>query len=1430
MTLHQGRAFPCFLAALLGLVSLSSADRAEAAGFAVINEFNPKPEDFHELEEFIELYNPGDEALDLTGWSLSDAVTFSFPNGTLLPAGGYVVVAMDPAALQARFGVTALGPWSGKLNSTGEKIVLKSAGGGTQDSVDYKFGFPWPCRIDGEGSSAELIHPSLDNDKGSSWRSSGTTISDLAPTTYIPASGNGWRYLKATAEPSADPLAWRAAGFDDSAWGSSQAPFGYGDPELSTPFNDMAGSGGYAGAYFRRTFTLTAGNIPQSLHLRLNVDDGCVVWINGVEVKRRNVPSGQLAYNSFSTANVEQAWEDVTIENAGAFLVEGTNVVAVHALNSHLNSGDFFFNLELKNEAGGPSSSLPTPGHANSVYKPANLVPPNISKVSHSPAKPLSGQDVTVTATISDPDGMGTVALEYQLVNPGSYVRLTDSAYSQNWVSVPMNDSGSNGDVTAGDGIFTAVLPGSLQTHRRLTRYRILFSDALANTSLAPFGDDIQSNFAWFTYDGVPTWQGALRPASLAPGNPTPVTTFSAPAQSAIPVYTLIAESSDVLNSQYNGGFNKIRFRGTFVSDGVVYDNIEFRNRGQASSYQSGKNKWRFNFNPGYDFHAVDHFGNPYEETWGSFSANANSGPWVPVHKGSLGVEEASSLKLHQLAGVPSPSAHYYQFRVIRDSAEAPATGTNIGNAISEGGPVDGQYAGDLWGTYLAIERIKGGFLDSRGLPDGNIYKIEGNGGEIENLVPGQPADGSDWTAFRNASTAGTAPTEAWWRQNMDMDAYYTFHAVNRLTGNIDLRQGENHFFYHRVTTDGRWVPIPWDLDMMHVPKSHQGTSINGTFYPGVIDQHRSILDHPNLAREYRNRAREILDLVGSDGTRNGGQIGQLIDEFTQIVSPEGTTDNLVNVEAALWNLHPRARGGVNGSTGLGDPSGEGNHRGNFFRPVFYDSRFGGSWTRQLRAPGFNGTPVHQDFVDYFTGYATNTFPSNQTWTVNNGDPRGYGYQYLVSESVDAAIPQKPVITYTGAGNHPVDGLTFSSSAYSGANSHASSQWRVAEISAPGIPGYVANQRKYEITAGWTGSGTGSAINIPASAVSVGKTYRARVRHLDSTGRWSHWSAPVQFVVGNEAARVAHYWSFNAGSLAAAIVPVVGVDSAIVTTAGPSTEFLTGTDQGFAAQNARYGSPAAQHLRVNNPIGASVVFKLPTTGFENVAMSVETRRSGSGAGTQTWSYTLDGNTYVPLGDIAVVDGNPVVIGWDFKSITGADHNPLFALKVTFSQGTGGAVGNNRFDNLVLTGTPMPGSYADWVNQRFSDSGRLDLAASGMAADPDGDGRSNFHEFVLNTSPLLNDVPVLDFVWSADGAVNRPALGFQRPAGVIGAKYELQMNPTLEAGGWQTVATTPSQSSVASGIEYVVFRDPAGDESSTKYFCRLRITPTSSVVP
>jgi hypothetical protein len=77
-------------------------------------------------------------------------------------------------------------------------------------------------------------------------------------------------------------------------------------------------------------------------------------------------------------------------------------------------------------------------------------------------------------------------------------------------------------------------------------------------------------------------------------------------------------------------------------------------------------------------------------------------------------------------------------------------------------------------------------------------------------------------------------------------------------------------------------------------------------------------------------------------------------------------------------------------------------------------------------------------------------------------------------------------------------------------------QWRIGEISAPGLPGYDSTQpRIYEIENVWTSAELttfGATVRVPLTAARPGHTYRGRVRHKDANGRWSYWSEPLQFV------------------------------------------------------------------------------------------------------------------------------------------------------------------------------------------------------------------------------------------------------------------------------------------------------------------------------
>ncbi len=175
-----------------------------------------------------------------------------------------------------------------------------------------------------------------------------------------------------------------------------------------------------------------------------------------------------------------------------------------------------------------------------------------------------------------------------------------------------------------------------------------------------------------------------------------------------------------------------------------------------------------------------------------------------------------------------------------------------------------------------------------------------------------------------------------------------------------------------------------------------------------------------------------------------------------------------------------------------------------------------------------------------------------------------------------------------------------------------------------------------------------------------------------------------------------HYWNFNINTSEATITTpsqtIGGASLAAVNASTSIIDFANGTGQNFSDSNlnARNGDVSGTHLRYNNPIGGALIFTLPTTGYQNIIVKFATRRSGSGAGTQSWSYTLDGTNYVAFTTITINDAVPALATLDFSAITGANNNANFKLKVEFSVGAGGTVGNNRFDNFTLDGTTTGG--------------------------------------------------------------------------------------------------------------------------------------------
>ena len=124
-------------------------------------------------EEWIELYNRGVSAVDLSGWSLADGIEYTFSPGTVIPAGGYLVVSKDATTLRAKYpSIEIVGDFDKSLSNSSDRILLLDASQNPADEVRYFDGGYWPELADGGGSSLELRSPNSDNSKPEAWSAS----------------------------------------------------------------------------------------------------------------------------------------------------------------------------------------------------------------------------------------------------------------------------------------------------------------------------------------------------------------------------------------------------------------------------------------------------------------------------------------------------------------------------------------------------------------------------------------------------------------------------------------------------------------------------------------------------------------------------------------------------------------------------------------------------------------------------------------------------------------------------------------------------------------------------------------------------------------------------------------------------------------------------------------------------------------------------------------------------------------------------------------------------------------------------------------------------------------------------------------------------------------------------------------------------------
>ncbi len=1073
---------------------------ATATATIVINEIHYNPAN-NTRTEFVELHNPTALPIDVSGWQFTNGIAYTFPAGTVIAAGGFAVVASHLADFQTEYGFVPLGPFGGGISSDGEKLDLRNATGTLVDTVDYKPEFPWPIAAGGgDGPSMELVHPSLDNNLGGSWRSSVSTV-NYPQQTYFTAASDGWKWRPGSSEASSPTSAWRLTGFtEDGTWQPFRAPIGYGTVSstsgtltLNTNITGMRNN--YRCIFARKTFTINPGEIPSNLRVRYSKDDGIVVWVNGHLLTNRNVPTTEPTIATLASVDndPEGLWYDETITGTDTYLVEGTNTIAVQLLNATLASSDIGFDLELIRPAGS-NTFKPTPGAPNTVL--AATPPPQIRQVSHAPQQPSSTDTVTITAKVTDPQGVGPVQLLYQTVAPGSFVparfprpmatvladpageRPINTAFENpaNWTTVAMRDDGAGGDSVAADNIYTAVLPA--MNHRTLVRYRVSATDLQGSSVRVPYADDPSLNFAYFVYNGVPDYQAAA--ASVAPEGPGKV--WPKELLTSVPVYHWIIRNEDMLALQaYNpseqfpndeldntlAARRSEEWEGAFVYDGIVYDHVCTRLRGGNSRYGDnegrftyGKRHYKFSFNEGHLFQAKDQSGRPFPQKWSSLAINKMFG-----NKGGngWGMPEDIGATLWSTFGVPASNTWWFHFRVIDGAEEAPD-----------------QYNGDFWGIQQVVEEYEKTFLDARDMTRGNLYKMSDWIWDAERQrryqSPDMVRDGSEFNNIRDNLHGGQ--TAAWLQQYVNYDRWYRYSAVAEAIRHYDLfpytdnlrHSLKNLAWYFEPVggdpTRGVCSFLPYDWDASFGPNWNNGWEhANNALYGWdmTTSNGMSYVDKPDMKIAHRNVLREFRDLIWQPD-----QINSLMDDRAAVIA------ELTKADQDRWRNAPVAAGTATDDT------------------LVYKV---------------------QDMKNFcFTGWSGASGP-----TVGAGGRATY-LTNLADSSDAGLLPITPTISYTGAPNHPLNGLSFQSSAFSdpqGSGTFAAMAWRIGQIEDPTAPAHdPAADFVLEYTPVWESGVLAtyqSATTIPSGVLKPGLTYRARVRMQDTSGRWSHWSPAYQF-------------------------------------------------------------------------------------------------------------------------------------------------------------------------------------------------------------------------------------------------------------------------------------------------------------------------------
>ncbi len=707
--------------------------------------------------EYVELYNRGDTAVDLSSWYFSSGIQYTFPEGTVIPADGYLVIAKDPTRIQTENGIEGvLGPFSLRLDDGGEELTLKlppATGedeGLTIENVRYDDEPPWPVMADGEGFSLERINPFWSNDRPGNWEAAGAAGWFQVSFTGSASSSRIYIYMNGAGEALVDDVQIRPAG-----GGADAVPNGGFEDGLSPWERTGNHSASYveSGAGYGET---------AALHLVASGAGG----------------SSSNSVNCYTDPDL--VLDDPYVITARVKFLSGTPGLTMRLSQSGI--------------VGTAVPPRTTPGAKNTAWSldappgienpkvvgypgdPSNPDDPGIDGdpdhrmfIFHDPPMPDSSDRVWFQVFVRDDhDDIAEVLLHYD-----------DGAGGQ---SRALSDDGAQNDGYAGDGVYGGSLaPRSIWT---IVKYWFTATDGSGNTRRFPRLGQFTSSSGYLVH-----------PAGES---------------SEVPVHYIFLDEQHLedLNADIQ---SDTMYPASVVYNGEFWHNASVRYRGHTARIFE-KHHWKVKF-------VKDHRFSGYPESLLDVADRVSSnrgGLGDRLRTINLNsswgdksyIREYLAFEQFRLAGLTVvPGAE----------GEEDAVYPGVGNYVTW---VTMYLNGEYYGLYTYVEQSNEDFLQRNGFDDhGALYKgyggaQGGTGGFVQKTGP-TPEALTELASYVNSMNSLSGQQMAdYINEHMDVDNFIAYLVANSVVHNAD-QCGKNYYVYQDYYgADGLWYMFPWDMDL----------------------------------------------------------------------------------------------------------------------------------------------------------------------------------------------------------------------------------------------------------------------------------------------------------------------------------------------------------------------------------------------------------------------------------------------------------------------------------------------------------------------------------------------------------------------------------------------------------------------------------------